>query len=417
MSVRSSQVLHHAGVADFDNAGVGAGSFLLDRLQSAGASNINVNEERNYELGNFESVDTTRDTPQVTFDLESNDMTGEIEALLLDIDPTSVNDGDSFDFRDATPFDLVSRVKPNLTTFQGEYGLAAPYLALASATYRFGVRASSTKSFQLQGDSYYPVAGTPHVQVEEGDGGTQVFAFDNTPAIKTVEDGDDVYALCVTYIDSDGDHTRLYLNDDFTNTSGAITLLDITPAAGEFLKIVYAHADPIATPQTIHPASSVKPGAVRSRNIKVYVSDGAATPSFERWLGVQNCETTWRVTLEPEEELGNQHYVAQDYDVPEVSGSMGMRARDVAYLYDRIAQITGAPITEIPNILSSTPLEVLISISHPSTGDVMQELYVEDARFQVPAITDRVQQRREVTFNYSSDGGNLEVFQGESGLL
>lgn len=390
----------------------GNGEFLLDRLQSAGASNINVNEEKQYELGNPESVETTRDTPTVQYDLESQDMTCELEALVCDIDPTTVNNGDSFDFRDAKPSDIAARYKPDLVTESGEYGAAVPYLTLESVQYRFGVRQSAGETFSFRGDSFYPVPGTPYVEDFDGDGATQTFNFTHTPAIPTTELGDSVYALCVTYITSDGDYQRLYLGDDFTNTPTSVTLTDITPAVGERVRVEYAVGAAISLPQSIHPLASVKPGAVKSRNIKLYISDGAATPSLDRVFGAQSIETGWRVTLEAEEELGNQHYVAQDYDVPEVSGTITMRARTIRYLFEFIAQITGTPTNEIPNILSSLPLEMVQEITHPTTGAVMKTLYVSDARFQVPAIPARVQQKLEQQIQWSSDGGNLEVFQG-----
>lgn len=410
MSARSSQVLHYG------TAGATAIPVLLDRLQSAGATGINVNEEKTYELGNQESVDTTRDTPQVTYTLESQDMTTELEALICGYDPDAAP-VDGFDFRDAVPIDLLARLKGDLTNFETAYGVVAPYSELQSAAYRFGVRANAGETFTFQGDSYFPTPGTPYTDRKAGNGATTTWTFDNGPALKTVEDGEDVYALCVTHLASDGTRTRLYFGDDYTNTTNGITLVSLVPAVGDYVLITYASATPLSVPQSIHPSSTLKPGGIRHRNIKMYVSDGAATPTFVRWLGVQSAEATWSVNREADEELGNSRYVAQDYDIPTVSGASTMRARDLAYLYARYAQITGTDTGDIPNILSSEPLELLYVITNPNTGNTFKSIYVEDARFAMPGLENRVQSKIEQNFTWTSDGGNMIVFNGDSGLI
>jgi hypothetical protein len=42
----------------------------------------------------------------------------------------------------------------------------------------------------------------------------------------------------------------------------------------------------------------------------------------------------------------------------------------------------------------------------------VKTLYIPDARFTVPGVQGRVQQKTEVTFNFSSDGGTLLVYSG-----
>ena len=82
-------------------------SFVVDRLQSVGPGDLSGNEEVVREVGNFLNVATVRDTPTLTFDLESFDVTPEIEALLLAQDPTTVVSGDEFDFNKAVPLDII----------------------------------------------------------------------------------------------------------------------------------------------------------------------------------------------------------------------------------------------------------------------------------------------------------------------
>jgi hypothetical protein len=85
--------------------------FVIDRIQSGGVSNLNIPEEKIYELGNYETVGVVRDIPDLSFDLESLDVSTEVEAILVGEDPTAVLDGDEFDFIHALPLDVISPFK------------------------------------------------------------------------------------------------------------------------------------------------------------------------------------------------------------------------------------------------------------------------------------------------------------------
>mgnify|MGYP000971123469 FL=1 len=50
-----------------------AGKSVLDRVQSAGPSDLSVTRNRIYELGNELSISTTTDIPEVTYNVESYD--------------------------------------------------------------------------------------------------------------------------------------------------------------------------------------------------------------------------------------------------------------------------------------------------------------------------------------------------------
>jgi hypothetical protein len=54
-----------------------------------------------------------------------------------------------------------------------------------------------------------------------------------------------------------------------------------------------------------------------------------------------------------------------------------------------------------------------IHINHPSTGSRLKTIYVEDARFTVPGLNGRVQQKLETTLSFNSDEGNLKVYNGK----
>ena len=382
-------------------------SVLISRLQSTGPGNLGIPEEKIYETGNEETVATLRDVPDLTWDMESWDMTTALEERLLGLD-ASPADGYEFDFSNSVPMDVVGLFKGG--AFTSERGIAVPYLNLDSLSYRFAVRQSSSETATLRGDAIYYVPGTPYVQVFPA-AGTGPYNFTNGPGIVTTESGDAIYAYCVTLFESDGTVTRLFINDDFTNTSAGITLNEAAPVGSE-LHVVYGSATTQALPQSIHPDTDDVPAAVRGRDVDIYVSNGAATPELIRWRGVQSVEVNRRVTIEREEELGNPHVVSSDYDVPEVSGSVTMRPADAEYLFNRIAEVAGVDTTETVNALSSQPLEMEIIVRHPDTGAVLKTLYLDDARFQPPAIPARANSTIEVQMPFSSDGGRLLVYKG-----
>lgn len=406
MAIKGGQIIHAAGV--------GTG-FVIDRIQTGGASNLNIPEEKIYELGNYQTVATVRDVPDLSFDLESFDTSTELEALLVGVDPTTVVDGQEFDFVEHVPLDIISPFKDKGGAFTVIRGIAIPYLNLESITYRFGVGQNATQQATLRGDAIYYIPGSPYTQqFTVTAGANQVYNFDNT-AIVYNEGGDALYALSVCAIDESqpGRYKRLFIEENYTNTSAGLTVIDDLATDGyDRLHVVYGSTVQDSYPQSVHPTDSVKPAAVRAKDIDVYVSDGAATPTLVRWQGVQNFEVTRRVSLDRDEEFGNAHVVAQDYDTADVSGSITVKPEDAEYLWQLIAQVADVPTNEIAGALTSQPLALELRINHPQTGARLKTLYIPDARIQVPAVQGRVQQKLTVQFPFTSDGGTLLVYAG-----
>lgn len=382
---------------------------LVERLQSTGPGNLGIPEEKIYETGNQETVVTIRDVPDLTWDMESWDMTTSLEERLLGLAPGDTVDGDELDLSDTVPIDVVGLFKdPNMDAVMG---IGAPYLNLESLAYRFAVRQSSSETATLRGDSIYYVPGTAYTQVFPA-AGTGPYLFDEGPSIVTRESGDELFAYCVTLFESDGTITRLFIGDDYTNDENGFTLLEAAPVGSE-LHVMYGSATLRNLPQSIHSDVADVPGAVRGRDIDVYVSDGAATPSMVRWRGIQSADISWRVTREREEELGNPHAVSNDYENAEVSGSIVIHAPTVDYLRERVHQVTDVPTDETANALSSVALPMEIVVRHPDTGVTLKTLYIEDARFQPPATPARANSTMEFTFPFTSDGGNLLIYKGD----
>ncbi len=398
MTIKAAQLVHVGG-SRFETHAV------LDRIQSI-TPNLSIPSEKIYEVGSPLTVADVRDTPELSIDVETLDVTTEFEALLLGLDPDAITDGQELNLLDAKPFDIISPWTTSLTNSAVASGLAYPYLTLESATYRFGVGQNSTQAFTLRGDSIYYIPGSPYFETFAA-AGTGPYTLAHT-AIETVESGDSLFAYCVTQVLADGTYRRLVIGEDYTNTSTVITLAVAAPV-DSFLHVVYGSATADDYPQGDHQGVSVKPAAVKGKNIDVYVSDGAATPQMVRWFGVQTAEFTWRLALEAVRELGNDHVVEQTYDAPELSGTFSMKPASISYLRDRLSQITGVATNKTINALSSVPLDVEVRISHPTTGDVLKTFLIDEARFTPPSLAAQANTRIDVPFAFTSDTGQLKV--------
>lgn len=405
MAIKSGQILHVAGR--------GAG-YLVSRIQNAGG-NLTIPEEKLYELGNYQSVATVRDTPELSFDIESTAVNTDWEALLLGKDPTTVVAGQEFDFIHAIPLDVISPFKDSGGSFNVIRGVAMPYLSLENLTYRFGVGANATQSATLRGDSIHFIPGSPYVQqFTITAGANQVYTLTNT-AILYSELGDSIYALSVCAKNpTTGAYTRLFFGTDYTNTPTTVTTLENLSTQGyTLLHVTYGSTTVAVYPQSVHPLSTVTPAAIRSRDIDIYLEDQSATPVLIRIKGAQDFEATRRVTLDKDEEFGNPHVVSYDYDVAEVSGSFTIKPEDPTYLFNLIAQIANVSTTEISGALTSDPLAMELRIYDPDDHDtLLKTLYVPDARFTVPSMSGTVQQKATYPFAWSSDTGTLLVYNG-----
>lgn len=405
MSIKAGQILHDAN------------GFVVDRIQTGGVTNLNIPEEKIYEVGNFQSVATIRDIPDLSFEVESLDVTTEFEALLLGKTPSSVSSGDLINPNLSVPLHVISPFKSAFGAYDIIRGIAIPALYLENMTYRFGNRANATQTFTLRGDSIYYIPGVPRVELQSTSGTS--YSFTNAPAVIYTERGVTIYALGVCLFNSTtGAYKRLFHDVDFTDTASGITLT-ASPNATTYPKIALVYGTS-TTPsksydQTVHSGyvAGVTPAAVRGKDIDVYIQDTSlATPALKRWTGVQSFEVTRRVTLDNDQEFGNYHYVAQDYDVPEVTGNVVVRPRDPADLWEKIQEITNVSSTEIAGTGTSVALPIELRISDPDTGARLKTLYVPDARFQPPPVSGRVQQKLDVTFTFTSDSGVLDIYKG-----
>jgi hypothetical protein len=398
---------------------------LVDRAQTAGPGTLNIPIERIYELGNYQSVGTIRDIPDLTFSLESFDASAQVEALLLDLDFATLVVGEELDLSKMLPMDVASQFKAGrnaVAPFEVEASVAIPYLTAESVSYKFGLTGNASQTVSLRGDSLFYSTGSAYVQETPGTN------TDNQAVTLThhayAYTGDTVagtrYALSVSLSKSG---KRLLPGADYTEVatggdpakSVVVTVLAKVPVTDK-IRITYQSDTKASYPQVSHAlATSTRPAALKGRNIEILVGGVDIT---DRWSSVQNVTADWKVTLEKDEELGNAQMIGQDWDVPTVNGTIELKPRDTAELVARIQQIGGVTAPEVTGALSSVLLPLQIVLHSPDVdpvthrAPVLKTIYVPDARFTLPGYSGKVQTKLTVTFPWESETGQMFVYNG-----
>jgi hypothetical protein len=403
MAIKAGQILH-----------VGDG-FLVDRIQSAGAGSVNVNTERIEELGNYQAVATIRDIPDLSFEMETFDMGTEMHELLFNADSGDA-DGTKYDVEiDVKPMDVISPFKGE-GLFTTVRGLIIPYLAIESLAYNFSLDNPGSLTVGLRGDSIFYVPGSVYQEIFVGDGAAVIFAFGSGtngtagPALSTTIDGVTRYVLGAYIEDTlttPSTFTRLKLTTDYAETDSDITFV-ATYEATTNMYVLYGNATAATYAQGVHKAvGALTPAAVKGRYVEVQL--GAAQ---DKWFGVQSASVEWRATLERDEEFDNPFIVGQDFDVPDVTGTITMKAATAAALFDQILAAHDITSPEIVNAVTDPPeLDMRLVVKDPADGAIIQTLRVPDAQFDPEAISGQVGNKLEVDFNFVSAGGDLDVYK------
>lgn len=475
MAIKGGAIITHAN-----------GVTMLDRVQDGGPGQVNIPTEKINELGNYKSVATVRDTPDLTFSYTSLDVTCETEAAITgqyagrvanaDVDDTDVTSADAaftqadvgravifdgadgvrhydtiasvtdalnavltqggatepgvsfritqngYDLSRSLPLDIANQFKAGKDAadpFKVLASVAVPFLYLEQMSYRFGLRDNASQQGQFRGDTIFYNPGPTFVETTAGTGVPGQAVITQHPAYQSAEaDGRRVLAVTVG-------SSRLALGADYAETNGAVvggaavttvTLEEAVPA-NESIRIIYTSPDALSYPQSSHPDVSVKPAAVKGRDIDIYLggfdpSATAAVNNANRVTGVQSVNVDWRVTLEKDEEFGNYYAVAQDFDIPTVNGSLDFLPRDPADLLRVLRQMANvADPQKAIGTSTSQPLELDVVIRNPEDGKPIKRLHVPDARFVIPGLSGRVNQKTTVTISWESDEGELLVYE------
>lgn len=400
MAVKAGQIIHTGNTV------------LVQRLQTAGPGTLNIPTARVVELGNYKSVAVTHDTPDLTFTMESFDTTTSVEAMI-----TGATSG-PYHLASPLPLDVASQWKAGQDTptpFQVVESVAIPQLALESASYRFGLNANAAQTFTFRSDALYYNPGATIVEQFTGTGTSgQVLVFGHPAG---VYNGDTVAGPRRT-LNLRAGAKRLVFGIDYTESytgSGAFqtttVTLQTTVATGTVISAVYFTDDVVSYAQSVHTAPSVKPAAIRGKDITVLLNGVAVT---NRWAGIQSVNIDQRLTIQRDEELGSSYATAIDYsDVPTVTGSLVVRFRDPADFHTRLASALGvASLTEAIGPGSTRENRLDVVLHHPDTGAVLKTIEVPDALITAPGFSARVNTKLDMTLSFESTSGTLDALAG-----
>ncbi len=468
---------------------VGGDTVVLDRLQTAGPGQLNIPTEKIYELGNYKSVAVIRDTPDLSFTMDSYDVSTEVEEFLCGkaFDTFSKTDGvgvgstaltsagsaftdamigglvrfttgpnagetrtitargsgtavtlssaigtatgmhftvenNLYDVSLADSVDIASQFKPGKnkpSPFDIVGSVTVPFLTLESISYRFGLRDDARQTYGLRGDSIFYNFGAAITDYFDGDGSTT--DFDTTQEAYAYTDGSGTRRVLAVIVDG----IRMTYGADYTCSSGAVTAghaietVSFTdpPAVGTGnIRLLYSTDETITYDQTVHALATVKPAAIRGRDIDVYIdgydADDPTSSAANKFTDVQSVQMDWRVTLDKDEEFGNYYYVAQDFDVPAVTGTVSLKPRNPADLYTKLREITGTADTESvgPNVAEPLAIDIILK-DGANAGATLKRLHSGDVRFSVPGFSMQVQQKMTIDLAFESDSGELFIYK------
>lgn len=408
MAIKAADVLH-----------VGRGSYLLSRLQNVGPGGLQIPTETIKETGNYKSVAILRDVPDLSFTMNSFDVSTSIEQMLTDT--ASVGSG-GMDMTFLKPLTILGQVKPGVSAsspYSVVKSVVCPVLYPERLSYRFAVQQTSTLDVTLRGDSIFYAPGPAFQQIVAGTNAANQAIVLAHPAGLYTKQGVDSRVLSV-----DVDGTRLVEGTDFTvtattpgdpYTATTVTVLAAVPTTSK-ITVAYFSSDALSYLQSVHPTAAALPAANKGKDVRIYIgatydpANPDASAAF-RWSGVQSATVDLANTIVRDYELGNSSAVTvEPQDTPTLSGVVSVRARSSSELFTRLRQITG--VTDLdkaigPDNAVELPLDVVVL---DEAGAVHKRLHVDDARFTLPGYSAQVGNRVDFDLNWGSDSGTLKVF-------
>jgi hypothetical protein len=409
MSIPAGDILHVGG------------KNVIDRLQSAGLGDVNLPIETIREVGNREVVDKVTGEPDFTFQLESYDASTEVMAWLTgkigagtgsaqgagDSDP----EGTSYDWLDAAgkALNIISPWKNGDSGSAGviQAGVLIPGYYPIKLNERFGVTDNSTFTVELGGGSFFYSKNAPFQDYWVGNGGKTF-----TTAHPTVKyriggvEGETFRNVWGVLVDGD-----LQTEDiDYTVTGGggsAATIeFTVAPANGATICAVSFTTDAQAYPQTVHPATIVKPGAVRGKNIRILLNG-------KRAGGGQSFELEASVEGEVEREMGNEEIIGRVVNGTDCNGTFTVRSKDIEHFFNLLHDITGVEEDEVYGWFNDHTVELDIEIENPKNpSKLLKTISVGDAKFQPPGTPAKVNSPTDFAISWQSVEGTFREFKG-----
>lgn len=403
------------------------GRNVVDRLQRAGLGNAQVPIETIRETGNDLVVDKIPGEADFTFSFESWDVTTDMMAFLsgemgtqpVD-DPPGAGDPDGTEYRwENTGFVNVTSPWKRDTGSQGGHvagGLIIPNYYPTRLRYRFGVTDNAVQEVELAGASYYYAQAAPVEEVATATGSSGDFVTSEAARAYRLggKAGTTFQYICGVMVNG----VPQIRGTDYTVTgapalgaSGPVTIhFLVPPVAGAIVRFTYFTEVAKTYPQTVNADATVKPGAVRGRNIVVLVGPDGNQVKFS---GVQTFELEATKDTEVDREMGNADATGRSVNGIDTTGTVTIRPPDVGHFFSSLSQATGVDPDEVFGYFNQDITPVEIQIQNPKNpGEILKTIYVPDGQFQPPPLDARVNTSTDFAMAFNSASGTFSEFKG-----
>jgi hypothetical protein len=412
-----------------------AGRTVIQRLQSAGLTNVTIPIDTVREIGNDNVVDQVPMEPDFTWSMEALAVDCELEAIFhgevstgaLPTQAAGYADapGTEYPFGTCQSMNVLSPWKDPQSYSSGNViaGYIIPGYFPSKLSYKFGVTENASVMAELRGGSYYAGAFAPTEDVFAGTGSQTAFVTAE-PAVQYRKGGvggtlfKNVFGVLVNGVmQNEG--------EDFTVTGGGVagsnTVATVTflvaPPSGAQVRVAYFTTNAHAFPSSVLASSLVLPGAVRGRDICLSLASGGAM-TWQKVYGVQTVTLDASFDLTIERELCNDEFTGFTVNGTNTTGAITLHAKDAPTFYRVLMQLTGINSEqEVIGWLNINPLRLKIEIMDPAhAGTVLKTLYCADATFDVPATPARVNAVVDFSLSWRSLQGTYSAFKGAAAV-
>jgi hypothetical protein len=406
------------------------GRNIIDRLQTAGLTG-QVPIETIREIGNDLVVDKVPGEPDYTFTAESWDVTADIMAFLQGRvgnptvgEPPGYLDAAGTEYRwENCRFVNVTSPWKDDTGSQGGHigaGLILPGYYPTRMTLRYGVAENATESVDLAGGAFYYGQAPPVEEYAVGDG--TIVAFVTAESARAFRIGGAggatfrrVFGVLLNgVLQVPGvDYVESVPGGTLTGASALTTITFTTPpAVSAQIRLTYFTETAKAWPQALNADSLVKPGAVRGRDIEVYVG----TRGTDQVLlhGMQSFELTASIDTAADREMGQADPVGRSINGTDATGTATMRPTDRSHFFDALSRVTGVAPGEVFGFFNTHKVPVEVKIKDPANrANTLKTIYVADGQFQPPGLPARVNTATDFPFQFDSASGSFSMFKGD----
>lgn len=404
-----------------------AGRNVVDRLQSAGLGNSQVPIDTIREIGNDLVVDKIPGEPDFSFSMESWDVSTDLMAFLHGKignpavgQPPGYDDADGTEYRweDCQFVNITSPWKTDTGAAGGHIGagLIIPGYYPTQIAYRFGVTDYASATVDLAGGSFF-YAKTPPVEETAVGDGAQV-AFVTSEAARALRLGGPAGTTFQRVFGVIVDGVLQVKDVDYVESTAAVgaasgvatvTFTD-APAIGAVVRYVYFTEVAKTIPQAMNADNTVKPGAVRGRNIVVVLDrDGVNA----RLSGIQTVELTATVAGTAQREMGNSEITGRSIDGTDVTGTVTIRPKDRDAFFNALSLVTGRNEGEVFDYFNLETVPVDIEIQDPKNpGTILKTLYIDKGQFQPPGTPARVNTPTDFAMAFNAVDGTFSEFKG-----